>query len=58
MSRIERIVDDFLAHGEALRGLCQIVEITGAQVVGVGIVIEKYSKGAEKLVREGCGLNR
>jgi xanthine phosphoribosyltransferase len=51
------IVDDFLAHGEALRGLCQIVEITGAQVVGVGIVIEKvFQGGGKKLRSEGLRI--
>lgn len=51
------IVDDFLAHGEALRGLCQIVEVTGAQVVGVGIVIEKvFQGGGKKLRSEGLRI--
>ena len=51
------IVDDFLAHGEALRGLCQIVETTGAQVVGVGIVIEKvFQGGGKKLRSEGLRI--
>ena len=51
------IVDDFLAHGEALRGLCQIVETTGAQVVGVGVVMEKVFHGdGKKLRREGLRI--
>ena len=35
------IVDDFLANGCALRGLISVVESAGAQVVGLGIAIEK-----------------
>ena len=35
------IVDDFLAKGRALSGLCDIVERSGAKVGGIGIVIEK-----------------
>ena len=35
------IVDDFLANGCALRGLISVVESAGAQVVGIGIAIEK-----------------
>ena len=35
------IVDDFLAKGSALSGLCDIVERSGAKVGGIGIVIEK-----------------
>ena len=30
------IVDDFLANGEALRGLCEIVEQAGAELGGIG----------------------
>ncbi|WP_085521568.1 xanthine phosphoribosyltransferase [Tuberibacillus sp. Marseille-P3662] len=35
------IIDDFLAKGEAAKGLARIVEQTGAKVAGLGIVIEK-----------------
>ncbi len=35
------IVDDFLANGAALEGLCDIVEQAGATVVGAAIAIEK-----------------
>ncbi|RKJ53156.1 xanthine phosphoribosyltransferase, partial [Butyricicoccus sp. 1XD8-22] len=33
------IIDDFLANGEAVKGLLDIVEQSGAQMIGVGIVI-------------------
>ena len=35
------IIDDFLANGCALQGLISISEAAGAQVDGIGIVIEK-----------------
>lgn len=35
------IIDDFLANGCALQGLIQIVQMAGATVEGIGIVIEK-----------------
>lgn len=48
------IVDDFLAHGEALTGLVNIVRQSGARLAGAGVVIEKcFQRGAEKLRQEG-----
>jgi len=42
------IIDDFLANGQALLGLIEVVEAAGAKVAGVGIVIEKaYQKGGD-----------
>ena len=35
------IIDDFLANGCALQGLISITEAAGAEVVGIGIAIEK-----------------
>ena len=35
------IVDDFLANGCALQGLISIANMAGAEVAGIGIVIEK-----------------
>lgn len=46
------IVDDFLAQGEALRGMVDIVEQAEATVVGVGIVIEKVFQGGGQALRE------
>lgn len=44
------ILDDFLANGEAIKGLNQIVDLSGATLKGVGVVIEKsYQPGREKL---------
>ncbi|WP_026560154.1 xanthine phosphoribosyltransferase [Bacillus sp. J37] len=48
------IIDDFLANGEAAKGLVDIVKQSGATVVGVGIVIEKsFQKGATELKEHG-----
>ena len=46
------IVDDFLARGEALRGLVSIVKQSGAVLVGVGIVIEKVFQDGGRVFRE------
>nr|WP_295349093.1 xanthine phosphoribosyltransferase [uncultured Streptococcus sp.] len=35
------IIDDFLANGQAAKGLIQIIEQAGAKVEAIGIVIEK-----------------
>ena len=48
------IVDDFLAHGQAARGLASIVEQAGARVAGIGIVIEKsFQPGRAELDKLG-----
>lgn len=51
------IVDDFLAHGEALKGMAEIVRQAGAALAGAGIVIEKkFQRGAEALRAEGARI--
>lgn len=48
------IVDDFLAKGNALLGLIDIVNQSGAHLVGCGIAIEKgYQGGGDKLRAQG-----
>ena len=48
------IVDDFLAIGNALKGLISLVKESGAELVGCGTVIEKgYQHGGDKLRAEG-----
>ncbi|MBR1762939.1 MAG: xanthine phosphoribosyltransferase [Eubacterium sp.] len=48
------IVDDFLAMGNALKGLIDIVNQGGAQLAGCGIVIEKgYQHGGDMLREQG-----
>lgn len=46
------IIDDFLAHGQALKGLMEIVRQSGAKLAGCGIVIEKGFQNGGKLLRE------
>ena len=48
------IVDDFLANGEAIRGLIDIVNQAKAEVIGCAIAIEKgFQGGGDKLRSEG-----
>jgi len=48
------IVDDFLARGEAMRGLCEIVQTAGAELVGIACAIEKgFQHGGDKLRESG-----
>ena len=43
------LIDDFLANGKALEGLAAVVEESGAELVGAGIVIEKgFQVGGDK----------
>ena len=44
------LIDDFLAKGEVVRGLIEIVKKSGAKVAGVGIVIEKAFQNGRKYV--------
>ncbi|WP_099159953.1 xanthine phosphoribosyltransferase [Virgibacillus ndiopensis] len=46
------IMDDFLANGQAVLGLLEIVEQAGASLAGVGIVIEKGFQDGGRIVRE------
>lgn len=51
------IVDDFLANGRASLGLIELVEQAKANVVGVGIVIEKsFQEGGQLLRKQGVHL--
>lgn len=51
------IVDDFLASGNALIGLIDIVEKTGAKLAGAAIAIEKgFQKGGKELRDKGIRL--
>jgi xanthine phosphoribosyltransferase len=48
------IVDDFLANGQAALGLVKIIEEVGAEVAGIGIVIEKsFQDGRSLLEKSG-----
>ena len=50
------VIDDFMANGEAVRGLCDLVQQAGAELVGVGIAIEKGFQGGGDRLR-GMGVN-
>lgn len=48
------IVDDFLAVGNALNGLIDLVKNSGAELAGCGVVIEKgFQHGGDKLRSQG-----
>jgi xanthine phosphoribosyltransferase len=44
------IIDDFLANGQAAKGLIELCQQAGASVVGVGIVIEKAFQPGHQLI--------
>lgn len=51
------IIDDFLANGNAVLGLVEIVRQAKAEVVGVGIVIEKgFQNGRSLIEKEGVNV--
>jgi xanthine phosphoribosyltransferase len=45
-------IDDFIANGDAARGLLRIIERAGATLVGVGIAIEKAFQAGGRSLRE------
>lgn len=48
------IIDDFLANGQAIRGLIDIVAQAGAELTGIGIAVEKgFQHGGDQLRAEG-----
>ncbi|MCI5870466.1 xanthine phosphoribosyltransferase [Streptococcus sp.] len=51
------IIDDFLANGQAAKGLIEIITQVGAEVAAVGIVVEKsFQDGRELLEKEGVNV--
>jgi len=50
------IIDDFLANGQAILGLKEIIDAAGANLSGVGIVIEKGFQQGGGLLRK-AGIN-
>lgn len=51
------LIDDFLANGKALEGLAQLVKVSGAELVGAGIVIEKgFQVGGDVIRSQGIRL--
>jgi xanthine phosphoribosyltransferase len=39
------IIDDFLASGQTILGLCRLAEASGSQIVGIGALVEKIFEG-------------
>ena len=51
------IMDDFLANGEAIRGLTDIVKQAGASLEGIGIAVEKgFQGGGDKFRKAGIDI--
>jgi len=51
------IVDDFLANGAALEGLCSLISQAKAEAVGAAIAIEKaFQPGGDKLRAKGLRI--
>ena len=51
------LIDDFLANGKALEGLGQLVQDSGAELVGAGVVIEKgFQRGGDAIRAKGIHL--
>jgi len=46
------VIDDFLAKGAALNGLITLIQDSGAELAGAGIVIEKGFQDGGRLIRE------
>lgn len=51
------VIDDFLANGKALEGLTTLIQDSGAELVGAGIVIEKgFQEGGTRIRENGIRL--
>ena len=51
------LIDDFLANGAALEGLCDLVRQAGATLVGAGIAVEKcFQPGGARLRAQGLRI--
>lgn len=46
------IIDDFLASGKTLMALARMVKSAKAELVGVGVVVEKSFEGGRELMRK------
>lgn len=52
------IIDDFMAKGYAVHGLIDIVEKAGAQLMGIGIAVEKgFQHGGDDLRKKGYNIH-
>jgi xanthine phosphoribosyltransferase len=46
------MIDDIIANGDAARGLIRILERAGAELAGVGVVVEKSFQAGARTIRE------
>ncbi|GCF94532.1 xanthine phosphoribosyltransferase [Enterococcus florum] len=46
------LIDDFLANGQAAKGLIELCQQAGAEVAGIGILIEKSFQDGRKLLED------
>ena len=52
------IIDDFMAKGYAMQGLIDIVKAAGAELVGIGVAVEKgFQDGGDSLRRDGYPIH-
>ena len=52
------IVDDFMANGMAVQGLIDIVDKAGAELVGIGIAVEKgFQHGGDEIRARGIKVH-
>ncbi len=52
------LIDDFLAIGNAMKGLLEICEQAGSEVIGIGICIEKaFQRGGDDLRKMGYDVS-
>ncbi|HZY43146.1 MAG TPA: xanthine phosphoribosyltransferase [Anaerolineae bacterium] len=49
------IIDDFLASGQTIMGLVRLAQAAGAEVIGIGALIEKTFEGGREML-EQAGL--
>lgn len=45
-------IDDIIANGDAARGVIRMIERSGAELVGLGVVVEKSFQAGTKAIRE------
>ncbi|WP_426452396.1 xanthine phosphoribosyltransferase [Paenibacillus sp. S-38] len=46
------LIDDFIANGDAARGLIRIIRRSGAELLGLGIAVEKSFQAGGRTIRE------
>ena len=51
------IIDDFMANGYAIQGLIDIVNAAGAELVGIGVAVEKGFQGGGDRLRAMKDIN-